>query len=163
MDNFCAARARRGTLAGMSYSDLPRDWPELSLADPALAADVLDLCVSDADRRAGALAVLLCRPGGALSQPLLVEQVPAGRALREAVSAVVIGALPLPGVDGVVVGLVRPRGPVTDADRAVHQHTLEVCRRAGLLLHGTFLVTLAGVEQLPVGPTAPSVAGRDVA
>lgn len=162
MENFRRPGGELDTLGGMSFHDLPQDWPTRSLADPAFAADVLDLCVSDADRATGGLAVLLCRPDGALSQPLFVAQVPHEAGFREAVSAVVLGALSLPGVDGLVVALVRRRGALADADRRVHQHAIEVCRRAGLTLHGTFLVTAAGVGQLPVA-AALRRSARDVA
>lgn len=147
----------------MSFDDLPRDWPTRSLADPAFAADVLDLCVSDADRATGGLGVLLCRPDGSLSQPLFVGEVPHGAAFCEAVSAVVLGSLSLPGVDGVVVAVARARGAVTDADRRVHQHAIEVCRRALLRLHGTFVVTRSGVTHLPVATGLPKLVPRDVA
>ncbi len=147
----------------MSFDDLPQDWPTRSLADPAFAADVLDLCVSDADRYTGGLSVLLCRPDGSLSQPLFVAEVPHESGFREAVSAVVLGALSLPGVDGVVLAFVRRRGAVTDADRRIHQHAIEVCRRALLTLHGTFVVTSVGVTHLPVAGQLQPVQPRDVA
>lgn len=150
----------------MSFDDLPRDWPTRSLADHVFAADVLDLCVSDADRTTGGLSVLLCRPDGSLSQPLFVAEVPDEAGLREAVSAVVLGSLSLPGVDGLVVAAVRARGAVTDADRRVHQHAIEVCRRALLRLHGTFVVTRSRVTHLPVAAQLRSVQAvqpRDVA
>ena len=56
----------------MSFDDLPDDWPHRSVADPILAADLVDLVVSDADRREGALGLLLCRPDGTLAQPVIV-------------------------------------------------------------------------------------------
>lgn len=147
----------------MSFDDLPRDWPARSLADPTFAADVLDLCVSDSDRLTGGLSILLCRPDGSLSQPIFVADVPHEAGFREAVSAVVLGSLSLPGVDGVVVAVVRPSGRVTDADRRLHQHALEVCRRALLTLHGTFVVSCLGVTHLPVAAQLQAVQPRDVA
>lgn len=147
----------------MSFDDLPPDWPTRSLADPTFAADVLDLCVSDSDRLTGGLSVLLCRPDGSLSQPLFVADVPHEAGFREAVSAVVLGSLSLPGVDGVVVAVVRRSGGVTDADRRLHQHAIEVCRRALLTLHGTFVVTCLGVKHLPVATQLHTVQPRDVA
>ena len=56
----------------MSFDDLPQDWPTRSLADPVLAADVLDLVVNDRDRMQGGLSFLLCRGDGRLSQPVFV-------------------------------------------------------------------------------------------
>jgi hypothetical protein len=57
----------------MSFDDLPEGWKERPLTDPRLAADVLDLMVSDADRRAGALVVLLCDEQGRLLQPGIIS------------------------------------------------------------------------------------------
>lgn len=145
----------------MSFSDLPRDWPARSLSDPAFAADVLDLCVSDADRMTGGLSFLLCRADGSLAQPVFVGDIPHEMAMKEAVSATVLSCVTLVGVGGVVLGLVRPWGAVDDRDRGLHQHALEVCRRARVELHGTFLVTRAGVTHLPVAPELRS--GQDVA
>ena len=39
----------------MSFEDLADDWKQQPLTDPRLVADVLDLCVSDADRCAVAV------------------------------------------------------------------------------------------------------------
>jgi hypothetical protein len=145
----------------MSYQDLPRDWPTRSLADPAFAADVLDLCVSDADRMTVGLSFLLCRADGSLSQPVFVGRIPHETAMRETLATTVLTCVTLAGVGGLVVGIVRPWGGVNDQDRALHQLALEVCRRARLDLHGTFVVTGAGVTHLPVAEQLRS--GQDVA
>jgi hypothetical protein len=57
----------------MSFDDLPDRWQERPLTDQRLVADVLDLLVPDADRRAGALAVLLCDERGRLLQPGIIS------------------------------------------------------------------------------------------
>jgi hypothetical protein len=57
----------------MSFEDLPDDWNQQPLTDPRLVADVLDLCVSVADRCAGALAVLMCDEQGRLLQPGIIS------------------------------------------------------------------------------------------
>jgi hypothetical protein len=57
----------------MTFEDLPDDWKQQPLTDPRLVADVLDLFVSDADRCAGALAVLLCDEQGRLLQPGIIS------------------------------------------------------------------------------------------
>src|SRR5690606_25765489 len=141
----CGQVLRRSVLARqarrMSFSDLPRDWPTRSLADPTFAADVLDLCVTDADRMTGGLSFLLCRADGSLAQPVFVGGLPHEAALRETVSTTVLSCVTLAGIGGVVIGLVRAWGPVTDQDRRLHQLALEVCGRALVDLHGTFLVT----------------------
>ncbi len=145
----------------MSFSDLPRDWPARSLADPTFAADVLDLCVSDADRMTGGVSFLLCRADGSLAQPVFVRGLPHETAMRETVAATVLTCLTLAGVGGLVIAVVRPWGAVDDRDRRLHQLAIEVCRRAAIDLHGTFVVTGAGVTHLPVA--APLRSGQDVA
>ncbi|WP_151524188.1 hypothetical protein [Serinicoccus kebangsaanensis] len=133
----------------MSFENLPDDWPTRSLDDPALAADVVDLVVSDADRSAGALGFLLCRPGGSLAQPVVVGEV--GREdPREVVGRMIPVIEDLPDTPGFVLVLARPRGGVTDADRSLHQYALDACQDAGLSLWGTYLATHAGVTHLPV-------------
>jgi hypothetical protein len=57
----------------MSFDDLPDGWTQQPLTDPRLVADVLDLCVSDADRCAGALAILMCDEEGRLLQPGIIS------------------------------------------------------------------------------------------
>lgn len=134
----------------MSFDDLPQDWPTRSLADPVLAADVLDLVVNDRDRMQGGLSFLLCRGDGRLSQPVFVGQIPHEAARRETVGSTVLTAVTLPGVGGLVVGIVKPWGCVDDDDRVLHEHILAMCRRAQLPLLGTYVVTGTGIDRLPV-------------
>lgn len=44
----------------MTFTDLPRNWTDLPLTDPALAASVVDLYVTEGDRRSGVFSALLC-------------------------------------------------------------------------------------------------------
>ena len=44
----------------MSFLNLPTDWSETPLSDAALAADVVDLCLSVGDRRLGVLKAIFC-------------------------------------------------------------------------------------------------------
>lgn len=132
----------------MTFQELPDDWPARSLADPVLAADLVDLVVTDKDRAEGALAFLLCRPEGSLAQPLVLNELdgdPVAAFTRMA--TIIVG---LPGTPGFVLAIARARGPVTDQDRELHQHALEVCRELGLVLWGTYLATHLGVTHLPV-------------
>lgn len=147
----------------MSYTDLPDDWPHRSVADPILAADLVDLVVSDADRREGALGLLLCRGGGQLAQPVMVSTQGCPDVMHLLVT--VVDELPsVPGITGLLLALARPWGGVTDADRALHQVALEVCREHDLTLWGTFLATSTGVSQLPVArELAPHLGGPDTA
>lgn len=147
----------------MSFDDLPDDWPHRSVADPTLAADLVDLVVSDADRREGALGLLLCRPDGTLAQPVIVttQDCPDVPHLLD----LVVDQLPhVPGVGGLVLAIARAWGGVNDADRHLHQVALEVCRAHDLTLWGTFLATSGGVTPLPVAKElAPHRDGPDTA
>lgn len=147
----------------MSFEDLPDDWPHRSVTDPILAADLVDLVVSDADRREGALGLLLCRPEGTLAQPVVVstQDCPDRAHLLD----LVLDQLPhVPGVGGLVLAIARSWGGVTDADRQLHQVALEVCRRQGLTLWGAYLATAAGVAPLPVAEgLLPHLGGPDTA
>jgi hypothetical protein len=133
----------------MSFDDLPRDWPRRPLSDPVLTADVIDLVVSDADRRSQGLGFLLCRPGGTLGQPFFVGAQEYADPCQ-AVTLMTRAAEETPGVAGLVLVLARSGGPVDDADRSVHQHAIDVTRAAGLTLWGTYLATRSGVTALPV-------------
>ncbi|MGC5583512.1 hypothetical protein [Ornithinimicrobium sp. W1665] len=144
----------------MSFHDLPQDWPTRSLADPDLAVDVLDLVVTDRDRMPGGLSFLLCRGDGRLSQPVFVGSIPHAAAMRETVSSTVLTAVTLPGVGGLVVGIVKPWGGVDDSDRALHEHILQMCRQADLPLLGTCVVTGTGIYHLPVAVDLPAAPGR---
>lgn len=133
----------------MTFSDLPSDWPHLSLADPDLAADVVDLVVGDRDRSAGGLAFLLCRPDGTLAQPVFVDTSDGGDPVE------LMGRMAeiidhVPGVGGLVLGIAKASSVVRDLDRQVHQRAIEVCREHHYELHGTFLASHAGVVELPV-------------
>lgn len=136
----------------MTFYDLPSDWPQRSLADPTLAADVVDLVVSDADRTCGGLSFLLCRPGGTLGQPVFIS-CGEGDDLEEVVRFMVRTATDhLPALGGLVLAIVKPRGGLSDADRRLHQRAIEICRAHGSTLWGTYLATLGGVSPLPVAP-----------
>lgn len=121
-----------------------------SLADPVLAADVVDLVVSDADRSSGGLTFLLCRADGSLGQPVFVDCEP-GDDLVEVVRFMVDTATGhLPGLAGLVLAIAKPYGGLSDADRHLHQRAIELCAAHGCTLWGAYLATLAGVTPLPL-------------
>lgn len=147
----------------MSFQDLPDDWPTRPLHDPALATDVLDLCVSDRDRLTGGLSVLCCREDATLSQPIFVANDGTEGDLAWGVEQMVSILAELPGVGGMVMAAVRPTGHVTDEDRRAHERAMSACRSHGLALWGFYLVTHAAITPLPVAlelaPDAPAAAG----
>jgi hypothetical protein len=55
----------------MTFDDLPDDWSDRPLTDPALVADVLDLVVFARDRQQGAVSFLLCDEDARLVQRLM--------------------------------------------------------------------------------------------
>lgn len=146
----------------MSFEDLPRDWPGRPLSNPVLAADVLDLCVSDRDRSRGGLSVLLCREDDTLAQPVFVGPLEDAAELPGIAERMVETSRELQGVGGVVLAVVRPWGSVNDADRRVHQRAIEVCGALGVRLLGTYVVTDSEISQLPLAreltPHAPGAA-----
>jgi hypothetical protein len=136
----------------MSFHDLPTDWERRSLTDPVLAADVLDLLVSDADRRRGG-AMLLITDDERLAQPLFLEIAhPVSPADREtATTRLAWIAAQLDIGAGLVVALVREAGAfLTDDDRAWHEATLAACRSHEVPLLGMFLVTRHVVRPFPL-------------
>ncbi|WP_295702684.1 hypothetical protein [Lapillicoccus sp.] len=135
----------------MSFDDLPDDWKSRPLTDPRLAADVVDLFVRDDDRRAGAVAVLVCDDEHRLLQPVVVT----------------MDADPVPLVDkqlvverftelvghglgsSLILAVARPRGAfLTDGDREWHEVAIRGCREAGIDLLGLFVVTRHTVREV---------------
>lgn len=137
----------------MTFHDLPPDWEHRSLEDRVLAADVLDLLVSDADRRQGGLAVLLLTPDGHLAQPVFLRiDLPVPAAERDtAVSRIARLARQLAAGTQVLASVVRESGPfVTDDDRAWHEALLVACRAEQVPLLGPYLVTRHVVRPFPL-------------
>lgn len=133
----------------MTFTDLPKDWPMRSLAEPTLAADVVDLVVRDQDRSEGGLSFLLCRPDGSLAQPVFIETEGCPD-LADLVGRMGDIVAHVPEVRGLVVAIAKPFGTVSDSDRRVHQAAIDACRDQDLTLHGTYLATHAGVRLLQV-------------
>ena len=75
MENLAAGCADPATLQGMSFDDLPSDWPTRPLTDPTIARDVVDLVVREADRAQGCLSILLCSREHRLVQPVTINDV----------------------------------------------------------------------------------------
>ncbi|WP_405059770.1 hypothetical protein OG474_44550 [Kribbella sp. NBC_01505] len=60
----------------MSFLDLAPSWTDHPLTDPTLAADVVDLVVSQADRECGVFAAILCGPDARFRAVVLIELSP---------------------------------------------------------------------------------------
>jgi hypothetical protein len=141
----------------MTYHDLPDDLRSRPLTDPTLQADVIDLLLDDDDRRAGALAVVLCDEGDRGFQPIVLSDLGEGATVADLLRPLDL-LLPLVGEFGgsVLFARGRPRGlAARDCDRRWHQATIDACRRHEVRLLGFHLAAPEGVEPLPA-PVGPS-------
>lgn len=59
----------------MTFEDLPPQWPTMSLSDPTLAIDVVDLLLKHSDRAQSSALLLLCDDEGRALQPVVVDGV----------------------------------------------------------------------------------------
>jgi hypothetical protein len=149
-------------LVGMSFEDLPADWPRRPVTDPEITADLLDLIVGDQDRAVGALGILLCSRDERLLQPVVVEapDLRASAAERRQGFDKLCAAfchLSEPGADsgdsglGMLVALARP-GPVaaTPGDLRWRDTAVRSCLDYGVALLGVWLVTPEVIRPLPL-------------
>lgn len=138
----------------MSFEDLPTDWPRHPLTDPDLVHDVLDLCVSHADRVSGGLAVLTLRDDLTLAQPVFVAG-PLPRLDRREMIRTLLTACSRDGLDSAfVVGIAHEHSALSDGDRELHQVLIDVCGEQGLRLLSTHLVSSAGILLMPAAARA---------
>ncbi|GAA4896652.1 hypothetical protein GCM10025789_13070 [Tessaracoccus lubricantis] len=59
----------------MSFEDLPREWHGLSLSDPGLAVNVVDLFLKNSDRRRNSALLLICDEEGRAMQPVVINDI----------------------------------------------------------------------------------------
>lgn len=59
----------------MTFQNLPDDWQSMSLADPDLALDVVDLFLGYHDRLKSSALLILCDESGRAVQPVVVNGV----------------------------------------------------------------------------------------
>lgn len=59
----------------MTFQDLPDEWPSMSLSDPDLALDVVDLFLGYRDRLKNSALLILCDESGRAIQPLVVNHI----------------------------------------------------------------------------------------
>lgn len=137
-------------MKGMTYDDLPADWPQRPLTDPTLTADVVDLVVRETDRAEGCLGILLCNHEHRLVQPLTIndiDDVPAHER-RRPFDLFMSGCGDRLG--GIVVAVGRPRGYVPDdVARGWHEAAIVASREHDVPLLGTYLATVHAVIEMP--------------
>lgn len=131
----------------MAFTDLPHDWSDRPLTEPQLVADVLDLVVSDRDRRAGALAVLICDEDGRLVQPVVITDLEPIAGEDERCEAISVFTSAMGGYGSILVAVARRDGlSITDDDRV----WARAARRAGgVRLLGIHVVTATGSREVP--------------
>lgn len=127
----------------MSFQDLPDDWPEHPITDPAIFIDVVDLMATVADREAGAIYVLVCYPSGHLAQPCVITELDEQAFGNKAALFEPFTRL-TDTLDGcaLVVIVARPgRRQTVDSDREWHEAAARVCRDAGMPLLAVAVAT----------------------
>lgn len=137
-------------LGGMSFQDLPSNVRELSLEDPVLAADVVDLCCFEDARERGAIAVLTCDAKGRMVQPVLVDEIAWQCPDPDRARLVDLLLEPARMLGGsLVIAFGRSGTLVTDIDRRWHQSVLDGCLAAGVRLLGAYVAAPDRVVRLP--------------
>lgn len=143
VENPTAESCLTGTMVGMTFEDLPPDIRSLPLTDPRLAADVIDLIISDRDRAGGCVGIMVCDAEHRGVLPIVLSE--ASEDARVTDFARLLELL-LPLVveqrGSLVIGRGHPRGHrPTDGDRAWHQQAIDSCRAEGVRLLGFHLAT----------------------
>lgn len=135
----------------MTFEDLPANWDQRPLTDPAITADAIDLFISARDREAGAIYLFLCDADGHLLQPVAIgldnvdHSDEAGRLFGNL--GHLLGSL---DVGGVIVAVARAGyRAISDADRAWHQGAITMAQAHDIPLLGTYVVTHHDVVRLP--------------
>jgi len=163
----------------MAFTDLPSNWSQRPVTDPAIFTDLVDLVVTVRDRSRGCLSVWICGPTGRLQQPIVIEAPPGGldvspnlaglrqesgedgdgfttSDVRLAIDSVAttLTEHARPG-SGLVIVIGRPgRADTTDADRHTHEVAIEVCRAHGIPLLGAAVATPERIWALPSAAAA---------
>lgn len=135
----------------MTFNDLPEDLQSHPLSDGPIRGDVIDLILGIEDRRAGALAIMVCDDLDRGVQPLVLSDLPHDQGtdpLREVLELL----LPTVGKEhgAVLIARGRRRGTLpTDDDRAWHQTAIDACSQHSVRLLGFYLATPDGISELP--------------
>jgi hypothetical protein len=136
----------------MRFDDLPRDWAQRPITDPAVFEGVVDLIATDQSRHDGATYLLLCHPNGRLLQPICLPDEPrrvdVGE-VRDGISGL-LSEVTRHGVRDIVIVIARA-GHATPSprDRDLRAAFEEACRAAGFTLHAVAIAAPDAVRVLP--------------
>lgn len=136
----------------MSFQDLPKDWDKEPIHTADRVADVLDLLISERDRRSGAVLVVVCDERGCIVVPSIVDdlQLPMdAEAKRHLVGVFAAATAQVEHRAGLLVAIARADGlSLTRDDHEWGPVVREVCEASGVRLLGVHLVTLHGTRQI---------------
>lgn len=143
----------------MGFQELPENWADQPLTDPQLLADVLDLVVMEADRRAGGLGILICDGEQRLAVPVMIsapddlasdaDRRTGLETIAETVRSFGLGEAGGTGRPGIHLAIARRDGlSITRSDRAWQRAALAVCADDIDLL-GVHVVTCEGSRTMP--------------
>ena len=140
----------------MTFEDLPLNVKEIPLTDRRVAADVIDLLISEEDRASGCVGLMVCDEEHRGILPIVLSDVPHDADV-DALANLLNLILPLVVERGgsLLMGRGRPGGGVpTDVDRSWHQQTIDSSRSHGVRLLGFHVATRDGITALPEPLTA---------
>lgn len=136
----------------MTFKDLPEGWDSEPIHTDDRVADILDLLISERDRRSGAVLVVICDERGCLVLANIVEDVGPPmdtEAKRHLVGVFAAATEQLEQRAGLMVGIARADGlSLTQDDRAWGPVVRDVCDASDIELLGVHLVTLHGTRQI---------------
>lgn len=122
---------------GMTFEDLPADWNTRPLSDPAIAVDVVDLVLMDADRVQNSVLLLMCDEDAQARVPLVIHDMDWHATADD--RRLLFSVFDRGPAAGVVVAISASK-PVPP-EIAARWHTTAVAElaRHGVTLHGFFV------------------------
>lgn len=135
----------------MTFEELPPNAQDLPLTDPRVAADVIDLIISNRDRSEGCVGVMVCDEEHRGILPIVLNDTTDDATVADLATLLDL-LLPLVAQrrGSLVIGRGRAHGSrPNDSDREWHQQAIDSCRAHGGRLLGFHLATLDGVVRLP--------------
>jgi hypothetical protein len=143
----------------MTFSDLPANWLTRPLTDPVLAANAVDLFVTEAERRQGVLAALICDRRARFRTSILLD-LPRDAPLASPKSCIRALAPLIPVLESrpdgaLILALGRPR-PDPPSDDDWTQAAIQTCRSASIRLLAFYLATPTDLHAVPLpSPARP--------